>query len=223
MAVKILVAVAIAAQASFSYPEIDLKGKLYKAVFTSGPGALVSGDVTALPEAVRARLSAYLARRASFKSSYRGQADSFETAAIDGKKRVIERAIVSLVERPGIEQIAAAFVKEAPVAYEWEGMPAGPLKEAAYAEEVLKKDPSSALAPFLHAFIAQRQRAAFEAADRQADVNAMKAAAKKYRLFMERSRAAQDPIVRLLADDLDRQPFVYYKTEKHPRDFNPDA
>jgi hypothetical protein len=223
MSIRMLVALTLAAQASFSYPEIDLKGKLYKAVFTSGPGSLVPGDLEAVPEPLRARLSTYLARRAAFKSAYRGQADSFETAAIDGKKRVIERAIVALVDRPGIERTGAAFVTAAPVAYEWEGMPAGPLEEAAYAEEVLKKEPSSALAPFLHAFIAHRQRAAFEAADLRTDVEAMKAAAKKYRVFMERARAAQDPIFKLLADDLDRQPFVYHKTEKHPRNFNPGA
>jgi hypothetical protein len=223
MTATLLTVITIAAQASFSHPDIDLEGKLYKAVFTSGPGALTSGDLAEVPEPLRPRLSTYLTRRSAFKSAYKGKAESFETAAIDGKKRVIERAIVSLVGSPGVEARAAEFVAAAPIAYEWEGMTAGPLKEAAYAEDVLKKDSSSALAPFLYVFIAQRQRAAFEAGGRQGDAEAMKAAAKKYRASMQRARAAQDPIFKLLADDLDRQPFVYLKSEQHPRDYNPDA
>jgi hypothetical protein len=51
----------------------------------------------------------------------------------------------------------------------------------------------------------------------------MKAASRKYRAFMQRARAAEDPIYALLADDLDRQPFVYVATDNHPRDFDPDA
>jgi hypothetical protein len=223
MAVTTIVALALVAQASFSYPDVDLNGRLYKAVFTSGAGVLASGDLAALPEPLRARLSTFLVRRSSFKSTYRGQADSFETAAIDGKKRAVERAIVALVDGPGIDAAAAEFVRNAPIAYDWEGLPKGPLDEAAYAEGVLKNDPSSALAPFLYVFIAQRQRAAFEAADRQKDVETMKAAAKKYRAFVQRARGVEDPAFKLLADDLDRVPFVYVAADKHPRDFNPDS
>jgi hypothetical protein len=51
----------------------------------------------------------------------------------------------------------------------------------------------------------------------------MKTAAKKYRAVMQRARSASDPIFRLLADDLDRVPYVYVKTDKHPGTFNPDA
>jgi hypothetical protein len=223
MTVAIALAVAVASQAAFSHPDVDLQGKLYKAVFVSGPGVLAAADLAGIPEPLRARLGTYLARRSAFKSTYRGRADSFETAAIDGKRRVVEAAIVSLIDRPGIERAAVEFVSGAPIAHEWAGLPAGPLKEAAHAEDVLKKEPGSPIAPYLYAFIAQRQRAAFEASDRQEDVEGMKAAAKKYRAFMQRTRAAEDPIFALLADDIDRQPYVYHKTDKHPRDFNPDA
>ena len=42
------------------------------------------------------------------------------------------------------------------------GLPDGPLEEANHAEALLKKDPSSPLAPWFYVFIAQRQRVAFE-------------------------------------------------------------
>jgi hypothetical protein len=203
--------------------KVDLGGKLYRAVFLSGPGTLASADLAAVPEPARARLSAFLVRRSAFSSAYESKPEDADAVARDAKRRVIERAIVALIDAQDIQQRALAFITDAPIAYEWEGRVEGPLGEAAYAEEVLKKEPAGPLAPFLYVFIAHRQRAAFEAAERLKDDAAMKAAAKKYRAFMERARAASDPIFPLLADDLDGVPFVYTKSQNHPRDFNPDA
>ena len=44
-------------------------------------------------------------------------------------------------------------------------MPDGPLAESDFADQVLQKEPTTPLAPFLYLFIAQRQRAAAEAAE----------------------------------------------------------
>jgi hypothetical protein len=201
---------------------VDLGGKLYRAVFTSGVGVLGSGDLADVPEPQRSRLSTYLTRRSAFRSSYRSESDSFEKARADAKKRVIERAIVSLIDARGIERAAAEFVTAAPIADGWEN-PERALEEAAHAEGVLKKDPASPLAPFLYVFIAHRQRAAFELGAAQKDAEAMKTASRKYRAFLQRSRAAADPIFTLLADDLDRRPYVHVATAEHPRDYDPDA
>lgn len=201
----------------------DLTGKLYKSVFFSGPGALVAADLASLPADVRARLDRYLTRRGAFESRLRNGASSFESVRSEARKRIIERAIVALVEAPGIEQAAAAYAESAHVLTDWQKDPQAPLAEAAAAEEFLKKDPSIAMAPFLYVFIAERQRAGFElmnVALHKADMNA---AAKKYRTFMQRARAAEDSIFRLLADDMDRQPFLYARSEFHPRDFDPDS
>ena len=198
---------------------IDLGGKLYRAVFISGPGTLSSGDLAAVPEPQRGRLSTFLTRRSAFTSGYENKPQDADAMQSDAKRRVIERAIVALIDAPNINAEAVEFVKAAPIAYEWEGRPEGPLAEAAYAEEVLKKTPKTALAPFLYVFIAHRQRAAFEAAERAGDEPAMKAAAMQYRTYIDRTRSASDPIFRMLADDLDRVPYVYTKSEKHPRDY----
>ena len=201
----------------------DLQGKLYRSVFSSGSGVLAPADVKALPEPVRGRLEKYLARRGAFKSNYKSEADSFERVRVDAKRRLVEQAIVSLIDSPGIERTAADYVSTAPIRYEWEGMPDGPLEEANHAEALLTKDPASPLAPWFHAFIAQRQRIAFETCEVQKNVEGMTAAAKKYRTFVERARAASDPIFGLLMADMERQPYLYLKTATHPRDYKPGA
>jgi hypothetical protein len=217
--------------AAFSIPQaqestgrgIDLNGKLYRSVFVTGPGTLTTADLEALPPAIRERLSRFLTRRAAFNSRYTHAATSFDEARVDAKKRDVERAIVALVEAPGIEERARDFVQSAPIVFEWERSWKGPLEEAAAAERVLKENASSPLAPYLYVFIAHRQRAAFEAYAQAQNVEGMKAASKKYRTFLQRARSASDPIFALIADDVDRQPHVYLKAKHHPATFDPDA
>ena len=204
-------------------PTVDLHGKLYKAVFSSGTGMLAVPDLAAVPEPLRARLEKYLTRRTAFKSSYKSEPDSLQKVRADAKRRVLERAIVSLIDTPGIEKAAADFVAAAPIAYEWEGLHDGPIAEANFAEGVLKKAPSSPLAAWLYVFIADRQRVAFEAYENEKNEDGMKAAAKKYRTFIERGRALDDPIFGALIEDMERLPYLYIKTTKHPRDYGPDS
>jgi hypothetical protein len=214
-------AAAIAAQAPGE--GVDLKGRLYKSVFFSGPGSLASADLSSVPADARSRLERYLQRRGAFASRLQNGASDFETLRAEAKKRVVERAIVALVESPDIESAAAAYAQGATILYEWERRPDGPLSEATAAEEFLKKDPATPLAPYLYVFIAERQRAAFELMTPDSQKADMTAAAKKYRTFMQRARAAGDPIFRLLADDMERIPFLYAKNGFHPRDFDPDS
>ena len=221
-AVAVLALVAVA-QAAPSGAGVDLKGKLYRAVFYTGPGTLSAGDLTGVPEPLRERLNRFLARRAAFTSQYTHEASSFDQARADAKKRDVERAIVGLIDTPGIERRALEFVQSARIVFDWKGSPEAPLGEAAAAEEFLKQEPSSPLAPYLYVFIAHRQRAAFEAHDRAQNVEGMKAASKKYKTFVQRARSAGDSIFGLIADDLDRQPHVYLKTDQHPGTFDPDA
>jgi hypothetical protein len=211
---------AAAAQQNAAYPDVDLRGRLYRSVFQTAPPYLSSGDIADLPASLRERLSAYLTRRAAFTSRYEGAATGFESAMSDAKRRALERAIVSIVDDSRAQEIALAFLKEAPVAAEWRTV-SDPAKEAGFAESYLQRNASSPLAPFLHLFIAHRQRAAFELAYREKDGEAQTAAARKYRTFVARARAAKDPIYGLIADDLDRQAYVHVPAAAHPRDFGP--
>jgi hypothetical protein len=217
--IVLLMTSATAWQTGYAFPDIDFKGALARSVFTYGRDTLTSGDLAAIREPLRERLSRYLIRRSAFKSSYTGNASDFDTVAIDAKRRVIERAIVALIEGQGIAQRAVDFVKEAPIASDWEGMPEGPEAEAAFAEEFRRKDPTTPLAPFIHVFVAHRERAAFEACEREKNTDCMKKAAAKYRDALQRGQSANDPIFRLVADDLDRASYVYLKTAAHPRSY----
>jgi hypothetical protein len=204
-------------------PAADLQGKLYRSVFSTGVGALKYEDLPNAPEELRTRLARYLSRRSAFKSGYKSEADSFDAVRVEAKRRMIEQSIVALIETPGIERMATEYVSAAPISYEWKGMHDGPVEESAHAEALLAKDPAAPLAPWFSVFIAHRQRAAFEAYEVEKNPEGMKAAARKYRLFLERSRTVADPIFPALVTDLDRQPFVHIKTATHPRDYNPGA
>lgn len=223
LAFSVMAAWAFGQTAEYAHPEIDLRGRLYRTVFQTAPPYLGSGDIAALPGDLRERLSQFLVRRAGFTSAYESKAAGFEEAARDAKKRALERAIVSVVADENAGQLALDFLRNAPIAYEWEGMHEGPVAEAAYAEEFLKRDTSSALSPFLYVFIAHRQRVAFETYGHAKNVEGQKASAKKYRTFLQRARAASDPLYGLIADDLDRQAYLYIRTQTHPRDFDPDG
>ena len=142
-----LVAIALAVVQAPARPAMDFKGRLYRAVFVNGPDTLSSGDIAQAPEPMRERLSRFLKRRNSFTSLYESTPKDLVAAQADAKRRSIERGIVSLIESAGIEQRAVAFVTAAPIKYEWEGDPAGPLDECAYAEHVLELEPSTPLAP----------------------------------------------------------------------------
>jgi len=220
-ALLLAVSAPAAAQKEYAHPKTDLNGRLFRSVFQTAPPYLSSGDIAGLPDPLRARLSTYLTRRAAFTSSYEGTASGFEGAASDAKKRALERAIVSIVDDPKAGALAIAFLKEAPIAAEWKLGLEGPTAEAAFAEDYLERQAAPPLAPFLYIFIAHRQRAAFEVAERARAAAAQAAAARKYRTFLQRARAAQDPIYGLIADDLDRQAYVYTPAVTHPRDFNP--
>lgn len=192
-------------------PVVDFKGRLYRAVFANGPDTLSSGDLAQVAGPVRERLGLFLRRRVNFVSQYEGAPKDLIAAEADAKRRAIERAIVSLIDGEGIGQRAVAFVAAAPILYEWQGDPKGPLAESAYAEHVLELEPSTPLAPFLYLFIAQRQRAAAEAAERTEATAVAQAAQAKAKTFLQKARGVPDPIFGLIADDLEKVPFVYVR------------
>jgi hypothetical protein len=215
---------AVGAQTAAARSEAAVDGKLYKSVFSAGAGALQPGDLARVPEPLRSRLARYLERRAAFKSRYASAPDTLEEMRASAKRRALERSIVALIDLPGIEKMAADFVSAAPIAGEWNGRHDGPLHEATYAEDMLKKNPSSPLAPWFYVFIAERQRVAFETYENEKDEEGMKAAARKYRTFLDRARSsAEDPIYAALADDMNQLPYLYLKSTNHPHDYDPDS
>ena len=214
---------AAAAGAGQAGSESGFGGRLYRSVFSGGAGVLTPADLAGVEEPLKSRLMTYLERRAAFRSRYSREADTLADVRADAKRRVLERSIVALVDAPDIERTAAAIVAEAPIAGEWDGRPEGPLAEASFAEDLLKRDPASPLAPWLYVFIADRQRIAFEACEKQENQECMRAAARKYRTLVSRARSVEDPAIRALVRDLEGLPSLYVRSASHPRDYDPDT
>ena len=91
-------------QPSLTTPSFD--GRLTAAVLLGGP-PLTAHDLPAkLPETDRLRLETYLERWKAFKTRQGHIAGSLETWK---RRERLEREIASVVERPGIEQVAHAI------------------------------------------------------------------------------------------------------------------
>jgi hypothetical protein len=226
---KVFVVVAVLASVAAATSQASLDGKLYLLAF--GGDDVVGADVAKAGPELRARLEAFIARRGAFRSRIAARpGDSPEQRDLAETRRRTERAIVGLIAATDVESDAARFAREVPLAWEYEGRPDGALAEASFAEDFLKKNPQTPIAPYLYVFIAARQRVAFEAyAQRAAPpapspaLEGMKAAAKKYRTFMQRARSQGDPLIAAIAEDVDRQPQLHVKADTHPRDFDPDT
>ena len=147
-------------------------------------------------------------------------------------RRQLERAIVVFLGRPDLGGEAAAFAREAPLSYEWEGFPEGPMMEAAYADDYLHRHESTELKPYLQLFLLYRYRAAYEAATWSAANPPIDAhldqvlprwqevgrhAADEYARVWADVQRNGDTLTKAVADDLDRDDPLYVGPAGHPR------
>lgn len=224
-----IVAAAIVLMIAQGGQERFLDGKLHGLAF--GRDEVAGSDAERVPQPLRTRLQDFIARRDAFTSRIPpGAGEDPDGKDLWASRRGIERAIVALSRSRGIEAEAERFARAVPLRWEYEGHPDGPLEEARFAEDYLKKNPEAPMAGYLYVFIAARERVAFEAyaqpsppVSAAAALDGMKATARKYRAFIQRARAHEDPLIGLIAEDLDLQPMLHVRTGKHPRDFDPDT
>jgi hypothetical protein len=140
-------------------------GRLYRCVFgylpQDDPAVL---DTKALPASLKQRFATFARRHKSFRSRLTPLSNpkAFPESVVFVARKRTEQAIVALVDAPGIEEMAAAYAGRAILAYEWEGMSDGPLREAGFAEDFLRQHPETRLRPYLLLFLAHRYRCAFE-------------------------------------------------------------
>jgi hypothetical protein len=195
--------------------EVDFKGQLYRSLFsaTSGEFRVVDLDRSArgaLSPAMRKRLAQYEARGRAFNSLLRPPADlTFPADCLFTARQAIEKSIVALIDSPGIEKTAAHFAQQVNIYYEWEGMPDGPLDEARRAAKYLVAEPATSLRPYLVLFLLHRYRCAHECFVWGKKDAGAKDAANEYCTLLQLARADTDPLVRLIAEDLDKQRTVY--------------
>ncbi len=164
-----------------------------------------------LSEPLRSRWLACQARASRFQSAIPAPSRSGEPAEryLREKRKLVERAIVALIDRPGIEAQAADYARKAVLFYEWEGMSEGPLAEAAHTETFLREKPDSPLKPFLQVFLAHRWKCAREAMLVEKKREEAIRLQETYRKNMALLLTNPDPLVRAVAGDLDAEPAVY--------------
>jgi hypothetical protein len=182
-------------------------GRLARAVF-DGDLAVLDLDAGTLPETVRPRFALFLARYRGFRSHLADPgrlSEGPERWQLEKRQRV-ERGIVAVIARDGIEASAAEYATQAVIQYEWEGMSDGPLAEAAFAETYLEQHPGTALRPYLNLFIINRLR--YTEVFLTSEKNSTAAAAASARLQQCRAAAAgdPDPLIGWVAADIEVVP-----------------
>ena len=128
--------------------------------------------------------------------------------------------LVALSGMTGLDEEAAQFARASPMSYEWESDSSGPMREASAAERYLRDQSTTSLAPALKVFMLHRFRCAFEAATWAKDSPVQVRAADGYRVVWGQLENSRDPVVRSVADEIDREEYVYIETKAHPRTFN---
>ncbi|MBO0862569.1 MAG: hypothetical protein J2P21_29530 [Chloracidobacterium sp.] len=189
-------------------------GNLYKSLFHDVP---VSEIKTAnWPEDLKRRLDEYKNRSLGFHSQLDDcRALPDDEVPLCEVTRKVEKGIVSLINSRDIEKEATDYARSATLAYEWEGFADGPLDEARYAEDYLGRNPSSVIKPYLILFLAHRYRCAYECLEFEQKFDEQKAISEKYQQYLRMAREYPDRLVKLIAEDLDAEPYLYLETKNH--------
>lgn len=137
-----------------------------------------------------------------------------EEAATLRRHNLIEQMVALIGEKVRAE--AKAFASAVPLAAEWEGTSEGPLGEANFADQWLKKYPDTPLADFLYLFKAHRLRAGYEAARFGREKGLWPILTKRYREALAKARSSNNPLIVCIADDLEAQPHVYMQGQGRP-------
>lgn len=236
-ALVLVLVVAIGVTTVPASPPVLQNYSLFAALGQPRPGSWFQEALKALSPEVREAVEGRLRRREAYEvKTPIPEMAAFELKVAAGRRQEIERGIVTLIDRPGVEAEALAFASSAKVYYEWETEPAAPLAEAASAAEYLKAQPATVIEPYLRLFQLHRYRSGFEAAvfmvahpypevlgaeniarwkKRHDGMRADAAAA--YVAAWEALRNSTDIVVRALADDLDGKPYLYLNVGAHPR------
>ncbi len=194
---------------------IDFHGELYKNVFF-GTGDLHL-DTSNIPFYIKRKIVEYSEKCVDFQPVVYADAGFSDSGqALVNKRQLIERAIVVLIDVADIESLAAEYVANAKIFYEWERMTENPLDEGMYAEEYLNADLSTPLMPYLVLFIAHRYRCAYECILANNETKWKKYTELRYGYYLHAAKSSSNILVNLIAEDMDRQPFLYIPDSKRP-------
>ena len=216
IAIAILISLFVA-EGSFAQGRSLFGGRLWRSVSDWSAGdPFASKDRSNVPESVRARFDNFVRCRATFRSGLAPPKTFFEKAASD-HRRAVERALTCLFTGPAIAALATEYARNTRILYEWEALPSSPIEEASYAEEYIAEHPHSPFASYLYLFAAERWRYAYEFFARDRDAKGAVSSSAKYRELIALARKA-DPLILLVADDLDGIRYLATDVARHPRD-----
>lgn len=164
----------------------------------------------------RACVKAYLDIMISPESPLRsGCAPATPEEAVTVRRRNLKEQMVILLGEK-VEREAKAFAAALPLVAEWEGMSEGPVEEANFADQWLRKYPGTPIAAFLHLFKAHRFRAGYEAARAGHEKGLWPILATRYREALAWARSSDNPLIVCIANDLEAQPHVYLEGQGRP-------
>lgn len=167
------------------------------------------------PKECRRCLRNYLAAIAPDSYLWSFEPPSTVEATVRVRRVVMTEQMVTILGRQARAE-AEAFADAIPLMSEWEGMSEGPIGEADFADNWLRKRPMTPLAPFLHLLKAHRLRSGYEAARARNEKGLWPILAKRYREALNMAKSSSNPLISCIADDLEAQPFVYLEGQGKP-------
>jgi hypothetical protein len=193
--------------------------------------------LSALRPEMRIAVEARLAKARKYKPRIKVPSHHNFPGSIASNRRALETMLVTLTARTGIQDEAARFAAHAPLAYEWEGDPTGPLAEAAYADAYIREHPKTKLRPAIEVFALHRYRCAFEAGSfmvrepyhevvgepvklskwTREYSTARDRAAERYNALWAQLHQKNDIVICAVVEDIDGQMSVYIGGGGHPR------
>lgn len=195
--------------------DVDFHSELYKSLFYGTENVRI--DTSRLPYIIKRKIVEYLKRCDNFQSrAFKPEDLLGPEDAIKSKRRIIERAIVALIDVDDIESLAAEYAANAKLFYEWEGMSDGPFEEGMYAEEYLNAHIDTPFKPYLYIFIAHRYCSAHECIVKNDETKWKKYTSLRCSYYLKAAKNCPNLLVNLTAEDMDRESFLYIPVEKRP-------
>lgn len=182
-------------------PASSADAAIAHAIVWSSP--MVPADLTQeLPRKAQDALAEYRAREQVFHSTLTPPPGATAVELeLFAKRIATERVLFCLFPRRDIVRVAAGYASDADVAYEWEGQPELPRREAAFLDRLLADLQQKWLAPYLNLIAGHRKLCASQL-DGSASADDRRLVEGAAREQLKRARDGGHPVIRIAAEQL---------------------
>lgn len=203
--------VALGLYAQFN-SEVNFNRLLYKSAIYGLEHETSKIITDSLPFDIKNHVDTYLERYNNFHSKLNNTKETKDVfiyeAALD-KKKGVERGIFSSLSIPVIDSLAADFAKQFPAMYEWKGYSEGPLFEAAFIKDFMKKQPNTPILPYLQILLLHRLKCASETLIYEKNYCQYDIILSEYQVLLNKVYSEDNLLFKLLAEDMDKQEYLY--------------